>query len=169
MRELELNNSSWLILRFTYWLPAISVAVLISLFSTHSFSSDQTGRVLIPILHWLFPGANAHLLHLLHIGIRKLAHVTEFAALSIAVFHGVRGGRTGWKFNWAICTLVIAVAYAGLDEWHQSFVPLRDARARDVAIDAFGALLAQSLVWAFAKWKWGFRMTRKPPPDTVLP
>jgi VanZ family protein len=49
---------------------------------------------------------------------------------------------------------MIAVAYAGLDEWHQSFVPLRAARVRDVVIDATGALLAQVLVWAYAKCKW---------------
>jgi VanZ family protein len=45
---------------------------------------------------------------------------------------------------------VIAVTYAGLDEWHQSFVPLREARSRDVLIDATGALLAQVLVWGYA-------------------
>jgi VanZ family protein len=38
-------------------------------------------------------------------------------------------------------------------EWHQSFVPLREARARDIAIDALGALLAQVLVWAYANWR----------------
>ena len=88
----------------------------------------------------------------MHVGIRKLAHITEFAGFSIAVFHGVRGNRGGWRLNWAVCTVLIAVAYAGLDEWHQSFVPLREARVRDVVIDATGALLTQVLVWAYAKW-----------------
>lgn len=81
-----------------------------------------------------------------------MAHVTEFGLFSITVFHGIRGGRYGWRFNWALTTLLIAVAYAGLDEWHQSFVPLREARVRDVAIDALGAVLAQTLVWFYAKW-----------------
>lgn len=143
-----------MILRFKYWLPAIGVAIMISLFSTHYFSSEQTGHVIIPILRWLFPTASAHTIHLLHVGVRKLAHVTEFGVFSVAIFHGVRSGRTGWRFSWAITTLLIAVAYAGLDEWHQSFVPLRDARVRDVAIDALGAVLAQSLVWIYSKWKW---------------
>jgi VanZ family protein len=43
------------------------------------------------------------------------------------------------------------VSYAGLDEWHQSFVPLREPRVRDVIIDAIGALLAQVLVWGYAQ------------------
>ena len=135
-----------------YWLPAIFVAILISLFSTHFFSSQQTARFIIPILQWLFPFASHRALRLTHVAIRKLAHITEFAVFSIAVFHGVRGERPGWRLNWALGTLLVAVAYGGLDEWHQSFVPLREARVRDVAIDAIGAVLAQVLVWAYAKW-----------------
>jgi VanZ family protein len=137
----------------TYWLPAILVALLISLFSTHYLSGEQTARIIIPLLHWLFPAATPHMLRVMHVGIRKLAHVTEFGLFSITVFHGIRGGRSGWRFRWAVATLVIAVTYAALDEWHQSFVPLREARARDVAIDALGAVLAQVLVWAYANWR----------------
>jgi VanZ family protein len=137
--------------RLKYWLPAICVAVLISLFSTHYFSSQQTARAIIPFLHWLFPSATFRTLNRVHTLIRKLAHVAEFGLFSITVFYGVRAERSGWKFKWAIYTLLIAVAYAGLDEWHQSFVPLREPRVRDVIIDAFGALLAQVLVWVYAK------------------
>jgi len=140
-----------MILRFRYWLPAIAVAIVISLFSTHYFSSEQTGRVILPILRWLFPSASLHVLRVMHVGIRKAAHVTEFGIFSAAVFHGVRAERSGWRLEWAVITLLIAVSYAGLDEWHQSFVPLREARFRDVLIDATGALLAQIFVWVYAK------------------
>jgi VanZ family protein len=134
-----------------YWIPAICVAVLISTFSTHYFSSVETARFLIPLLRKLFPAASPHVLSLIHTGIRKLAHITEFGVLSISVFYGVRGERYGWRWQWAITTLIIAVSYAGLDEWHQSFVPMREARFRDVLIDSTGALLAQVLVWIYAK------------------
>jgi VanZ family protein len=137
--------------RLKYWIPALCVAALISAFSTHYFSGEQTARISIPVLHWLFPFANSHTLHLMHVGIRKLAHVTEFGVLSVSVFHGVRAERHGWKIQWAVITLVIAVSYAGFDEWHQSFVPLREARFRDVLIDSIGALLAQVFVWGYAK------------------
>jgi VanZ family protein len=141
--------------RLKYWIPAIGIAILISLFSTHYFSAEQTGRLIIPVLRWLFPSAGKHTLRVLHFGIRKAAHVTEFGIFSVAVFHGVRAERHGWRLNWAIITLLIAVSYAGLDEWHQSFVPLREARARDVMIDAFGAVLAQVIVWIYAKFHRG--------------
>ena len=138
------------------WIPAILVAILISTFSTHYFSDQQTGRVILPVLHWLFPWATRRMLYLMHMGIRKLAHVTEFAIFSATVFRGIRGGRTGWHISWAVITLLIAAAYASLDELHQVFVPLRHASPRDVAIDAFGALLAQLFVWWYATRKWPF-------------
>lgn len=140
-----------MIARLKYWIPAIGVAILISLFSTHYFSSQQTARVIIPFLHRLFPFATFRTLNRMHTLIRKLAHVTEFGLFSVAVFYGVRGDRSGWRLKWALYTLLIAVTYAGLDEWHQSFVPQRDPRVRDVVIDAIGALLAQVLVWVYAK------------------
>lgn len=138
--------------RLKYWIPAILVAAMISSFSTQYFSDQQTSRIIVPLLHWLLPWADAHLVHLLHVGIRKMAHVTEFAVFSIAVFHGMRGHRSGWRWSWALATLLIAAAYAGVDEWHQSFVALRHSSPRDVAIDTFGALLAQGMVWVFAVW-----------------
>ena len=92
-----------------YWLPAILIAVLISAFSTKYFSGENTARVIFPILRWLYPGITRHTLHLLHFLIRKAAHITEFATLSIAVFHGVRGERSGWRIEWALWTLVIVL------------------------------------------------------------
>jgi VanZ family protein len=142
--------------KFSYWYPAILMAILISTFSTRFFTSEQTGRVILPVLHGLFPWASRRMLYLMHFAIRKAAHVTEFGGFSITVFRGVRRGRSGWQFNWALATLAIAVSYAALDEWHQSFVPLREATPRDVAIDAFGALLAQCLVWRYAMRRWSF-------------
>lgn len=61
----------------------------------------------------------------MHMGNRKLAHVVEFEVFPTTVFRGGRGGRTGWRLSWDLVTLVIASARAGLDEWHQSFVSLR--------------------------------------------
>jgi len=90
----------------------------------------------------------------MHSGIRKLAHIIEFGIFSISVFRGVRGSQAGWRPGWAFTTLLIASAFASIDEWHQSFVPLREASARDVAIDTCGAFLAQIIVWWYARLNW---------------
>ena len=127
------------------------MAALISTFSTHYFSGEETARVIIPIIHHLFPFATPRELRWMYIGIRKLAHVTEFGVFSIAVFHGIRGPRPGWNWKWALVTLMIVVSYAGLDEWLQPFVALWKPRGRDVLIDLAGAILAQVFVWGYAK------------------
>jgi hypothetical protein len=51
-------------LRLKYWLPAICVAILISVFSTQYFSSEHTARFIYPLLRWIFPAASPRTLHL---------------------------------------------------------------------------------------------------------
>lgn len=114
---------------------------MISLLSLHYFSGEETARLFLPVLRGFFAFATRRELYLMHEGIRKLAHVLEFGLFSLAVFHGIRAERRGWKLEWAIITLVVSASHAGLDEWHQSFVPLREARLHDVLIDTPGAFL----------------------------
>jgi hypothetical protein len=40
--------------RLSYWILSIVVAILISIFSTRYFTDEHTGRIIIPVLHWLF-------------------------------------------------------------------------------------------------------------------
>ena len=119
--------------RLKYWIPAIVAAAFISTFSSHYFTPDQTGRVIVPILRWFLPHASSTLIRHLHFGIRKLAHVIEFGVFSITVFRALRGPRPGWRLNWALLTFLIAVSYAVIDEFHQTYVPQRHASPKDVA------------------------------------
>jgi VanZ family protein len=48
-------------------------------------------------------------------------------------------------YAWLLAGLV-ALAYAGSDEWHQLFVPGRHGSFRDVAIDALGIAGAYALM-----------------------
>jgi VanZ family protein len=141
---------------FRYWLPVILAAAVISIFSTQGFGETHTTKIIIPILRWMFPSASLHTLHLMHVGIRKLAHLAEYSVLSILVFRALRAGRAGWRMSWALATVLIAASYASLDEIHQIFVPGRGPAAHDVAIDTFGALLAQVMVWLYATIKWSY-------------
>lgn len=80
--------------------------------------------------------------------VRKAAHMTEYCLLSISIsfplyVYGVRG-------IWLMLLAgFVCVGFAGLDEYHQSFVDARGPSVRDVGIDSCGALIGILLVQAF--------------------
>ncbi|MFZ1203788.1 MAG: VanZ family protein [Candidatus Acidiferrales bacterium] len=134
------------------WWPALVWAVVISLFSTHLFTSENTSRIIIPVLHWLLPSASPDTLALMHHIIRKCAHFTEYFVLSLLIFRGIRAGRHGTKLAWAVLAIVIVAGYASLDEFHQRFVPGRTPAVTDVLIDTTGGATAQAIAALFALW-----------------
>lgn len=85
---------------------------------------------------------------------RKLAHMTEYFALAIAVsfplyVYGLHG------IPLMLAAGMICVAYACGDEFHQSFVAGRSPSKRDVLIDSFGIfwgiILVRIIGWAGRK------------------
>jgi VanZ family protein len=64
--------------------------------------------------------------------LRKLAHATEYAILAVLL------ARATGSYAWAFA---LTVAYAGSDEFHQTFVRGRHGSPIDVGIDAAGALV----------------------------
>jgi VanZ family protein len=129
--------------RVKNWLPAIAWACLISFLSTDVFSSEHTSRFIIPLLHLLIPQASAETLEVMHVIIRKSAHLTEYFILGVLLHRALRGDERGWKLRWALWAIAIAAAYASLDEFHQSFVPSRTASPWDALIDTIGSSAAQ--------------------------
>ena len=84
----------------------------------------------------------------IHYYVRKAAHMTEYFLLAIAVsfplyVYRIRGF---WLF---LIAGIICVGFAGLDEYHQSFVEARGPSVRDVGIDSCGAMIGILLVQAF--------------------
>lgn len=72
--------------------------------------------------------------------VRKAAHMTEYAILSILLFF--------WLERWqlielkkGIIAIFLAMLYAASDEIHQLFVKGRSGSVRDVIIDSVGAVL----------------------------
>jgi VanZ family protein len=133
--------------RLRLWLPVVAWAALMFGFSTDAFSSEHSAGIIIGILHWLLPSASASTLDLLHLLIRKSAHVFEYFVFSLLLLRAIRGDGKGWEMRWAIWALVIAAVYACLDEFHQSFVPSRTASPWDALLDTAGAALAQMGAW----------------------
>jgi VanZ family protein len=115
--------------------------------STDTFSSEHTGSVLRPILHWLVPSLTANQFEFIHHFIRKCAHFTEYFIFCLLLFRGVRGDRKGWRWTWGIAAFFCAAGYSVLDEIHQAFVASRTASAYDSLLDSIGAFAALVVLW----------------------
>ena len=74
--------------------------------------------------------------------------MTEYALLALLLWRACK--RTlndrATPDRAALWAWIIAVAYACTDEFHQKFVPTREASIWDVCIDAVGAAIALGLV-----------------------
>lgn len=73
----------------------------------------------------------------------KALHMIEYAILYFLLFRGFYSidGQQLTINNKLIFPLFLAILYAVLDEFHQTFIPTREGRIRDVVIDASGILL----------------------------
>lgn len=127
-------------------------AVVISTFSTGAFTSENTSRIIIPILHWLMPHTPMETLEFIHHIIRKCAHFTEYFILSLLILRGIRAGRKENHLAWALLAIVLVAAYASLDEFHQRFVPGRTPAVGDVLIDTSGGTAAQLIAALVVLW-----------------
>jgi VanZ family protein len=72
----------------------------------------------------------------------KTLHVLEYTFLMVLSYRAIK--QTTPRFA-GILAFVICVAYAVSDEIHQTFIPSREGRLRDVIIDAIGSGFA----WIF--------------------
>jgi VanZ family protein len=80
--------------------------------------------------------------------LRKAAHLTVFGLLAATCVLAIRAQHT--RVNTAVITgAVLAIAYAGIDEYHQTFVPTRHGALSDVAIDALGIGIASIVLIRF--------------------
>ena len=134
------------------WWPALVWAVVISSFSTGAFTSENTSLIIIPLLRWLLPHSSPETLSILHHLIRKCAHFVEYFILSLLVLRGIRAGRKEAHIGWALVAIGVVAGYAALDEFHQSFVPGREAAVADVLLDTAGGVAAQLVAALFMLW-----------------
>ena len=137
------------------WIPAIAWLGLIAIESTASLSSENTGRFLYPIFHFLF-GLDPVRFVPWHFLIRKTGHVIGYAVLSILLFRAWRvtvavKNNPRWSIVWARIALAMTALVGGLDEWHQTFLPSRTGTIHDVVLDTTAGLAAQILLFLWLR------------------
>lgn len=82
--------------------------------------------------------------------VRKFAHFSLYMMVGVLMTCVLLVLRTTEK-HCAIISLGIGVVYAILDEFHQWFVPGREARVTDVMIDAFGVIVGICIIFVCRK------------------
>lgn len=131
------------------WIPTLLWLFVLAAFSTDTFSAEHTGGILLKVLHALFGQISAQLFQLIHFLIRKSAHFCSYGLLGALAFFSWRATLPSfqrWTFRWSLLAVLLAVTAAGLDEFHQSFVPSRGSSVRDVFLDFAGAVFFQLVI-----------------------
>lgn len=133
------------------WIPALFIMAIIFGFSasTGEQSSGLSLELTKDIVNMVTDITNAEInqdeelkiIEMIHTPIRKLGHVTEYAALGFALcipFYFYHGKRKRDLYVYCESFLII---YAGIDEMHQLFVAERSGRLSDVLIDGAGGAI----------------------------
>ncbi|HEX5889445.1 MAG TPA: VanZ family protein [Pyrinomonadaceae bacterium] len=129
------------------YLPLVAWLIFISYASSDSFNAGNTSRIIGPLVLWLFPNTTPETLLGIHIITRKAAHFTEYAILAYLAARAFRTSpRPALANRWFIAALALVVAYALLDEYHQTFVPSRTGSVYDSFIDIAGGLTALLII-----------------------
>ena len=117
----------------SFWL------VLVLFLGSAYFAAQETGRFVLPFLKFLMPGVPSSELQAIHMVLRKLAHVLEYAVLALLWYRALHrvGGRSPRTAAWVALSICLVCSFA--DEAHQSMLPSRHGSVRDFVIDAFGA------------------------------
>jgi len=140
-----------------YWLPVLVWMVVIFSASSDTKSFQHSSRIIGPLISWLFPHLSAEAADTIIFIFRKCCHLTEFAILGLLLWRAlrqpVRNDPRPWNWRDARNALLLVVLYASSDEFHQLFVPTRQASIVDVMIDTSGAVLGLGLLWVLGRWR----------------
>ena len=122
--------------------------VIVFAMSSSGASMAETSRFIGPFIRWIYPDISPETLKVIHVGVRKLAHIFEYAVLaflSVRAFSMVAGHRLG---NWRYLIAIIPVAVVALaDEYRQSLDVTRTGTIDDAILDIASGMLAIALLW----------------------
>lgn len=129
--------------RIIRYAPLILWLAVIFINSSTIGATNNTSRIIRPLLEWLFPAADAGTLAVYHGYIRKLAHFTEYAVLAFLAARAFWfSSQTILRRFWFVWAFLFIALTASADEYNQSFNDARTGSIYDVLIDIAGGLFA---------------------------
>lgn len=124
--------------------------------STNLGASQNTSRIIGPVLHWLFPHMAEETVSDIVFAIRKSAHAIEYGILALLFWRARRKTVSAeprpWNRRDAGLAILFCAAYAATDEFHQTFVAARQGSPWDVLLDTSGAVAGMFLLWLVGRW-----------------
>jgi len=146
--NLTTAESSLTVRVLKYWLPVLFMIGAMYYASTDVFSGDNTRNVIEKIVLWFKPHTREHTLAQINYVVRKLAHFTEYAVLAALLFRAFRADSARrWGWRWAAYSFGIALGWALLDEFHQTFTHTRGGSIYDSLLDTSGAVVMIFFIW----------------------
>lgn len=134
------------------WVLTVLWAVQIFWFSTAGFGGAESRSSLVHMLAHIGLDIPVPILDLIHAGLRKLAHVLEYAVLSVLLYRSIsEQNRLRWEPGAARTSLLISAVYAATDELHQIFVPGRHASLADWGLDTAAAIFVVAMVYIVSR------------------
>lgn len=82
--------------------------------------------------------------------VRKAGHMAAFGILAVLLWRALGWSGARRTMAWS---LLLTIAYAASDEFHQSFTAGRHASPMDVGIDSTGAAIALVAVVVWLHWR----------------
>jgi len=139
------------------WIPAAICVILIAISSSESFSSDNTGHLLRPLVEAIFGHFANHTWASFLFAVRKTGHFFGYGFVSIIFF---RAWRMTFRLSRAYSAVTASLRAAAVallstlvlssaDEYHQSFLPQRTGSPFDVLLDMCGAITCHLILFTF--------------------
>jgi VanZ family protein len=143
-----------------YWLPVLLWMGVIFSASSDAKSFGRSSRIIAPLVRFFFPRLQTATVDQVVFLVRKCAHLTEYAVMALLCWRALRKPARGtprpWQWREARMAFLLVALYAASDEFHQLFVPSRQALVIDVMIDTTGGIVGLLLLWgagrALKKW-----------------
>jgi len=138
-----------MLFKFIVWVPVILMYMLIFGFSDQN--GEESGGLSYKVSEFIVDvadvfvdidsGSREDIINDIQLPVRKLAHMTEYAVLSVLIYIALTVDGLKYKLC-KVFSLALTFVFACSDEFHQLFVPGRCGAFSDVLIDTAGAFIA---------------------------
>lgn len=114
-----------------------------------AISSNKSGWILSQMLNFFgHLGVTPQNTELLHTMIRKFAHMLNYFCMGLISFNAFRQTYYGNLQRTLLGAFLMTAAFAGIDEFYQTFIPGRSGQLKDVLIDSLGTAIGLFMIWS---------------------